>query len=89
MTDDYLIIDTPEQIEAFRLTTIVHGLRLEIKMQAKGWPVSGLPTRGMALQAARRTLQQYGSQDAPQRTRKQCLAAMQTLVQQLGPSKEN
>lgn len=86
-----LVLDTPDQIEAFRLIAIVRGLELEIKLTSHGWPAVGGPTRGRALRAARRTLQQYEVPGLPTvapekwpRTRKQALAAMQDLCKSQG-----
>ena len=83
-----IILDRPEQIEAYRILATYHGLRMEIGTQGRGWPPTACPTRGRALGSARRILGTYGVA-GPTRTRKQCLASMEGLVKALGLHSEN
>lgn len=85
MKETTLVIDTPSGIEAYKLIGTLHGLRMEINMQEKfRFPPTACPTRGMALAQAKRIQQQYSVPGRPWRTRKQALAGMQTLCEQLG-----
>lgn len=90
MSNKSFVLDTPSQLEAYRILATLRGLELEIKMTANGWPPTACPTRGMALHSAQRILLQYkGSGGGPGRrgtwrTRKQARAAMQQLCEELG-----
>lgn len=90
-----LVFDTPDQIEGFRLLTILHGLKLEVEMPAKfPWATpKNTPTRGRAFVAAQGALAKYGvvgpGKNGQWRTRKQALAGMQALCKELGlPTRE-
>ena len=80
-----VILDTPDQIEAYRILATYHGLRMEIEMPKKHpglcTPAS-LPTRGRALASARRLIAQY-KLPGPRRTRAQALATLQPLYEHL------
>lgn len=77
------VLDTPEQIEAYRLLATHKGLELEIK-----WGPRGGPTRGMALASARRVLAQYEF-PGPTKTRRQCHAGMHQLCLALNLIRED
>lgn len=85
------VLDTPDQIEAYRLLATLKGLELEIR-----WGAGLSTTRGLALASARRILTQYNvpgtawgaSRNAnPPRTRKQALKGMQWLCKELSLTK--
>jgi hypothetical protein len=75
------VLDTPQQIESFRLLATLRGLELEIKLWNAYGSVQG-PTRGMALASAKRILRQY--ERPAVRTRKQAQVAMVELLMELG-----
>lgn len=78
MTESHVI--EGQGIENYRLIATLKGLELEVKWGAMASPL----TRGMALASARRIKQQYEVPGRPWRTRKQALAGMQQLCEQLG-----
>lgn len=78
-----IVLDTPKQIEGYRLLATLTGLRMEIRTQQRGWPPTGCPTRGRALGSARRIAAEYEWPSVP-RTRKQALIAMEEICVAVG-----